>query len=630
MKIITGQWPTAANGTVRLELSKYALISGTTRNAPRFYQISLDANGFIPAGYEIWANDELMPEGTSYRRIVFSSAGLILFGPDQIWVCGTAPIDITTAPTSVPPITPPPNPITITPGFVTLQPGQSQQFTANMAVTWSSSDNAITSAGLYTAPNVTSNTMVTITATDVSDPTNKSQIVISIQPVVGITVSISPGSASLNPGQTQQFTATVAGSSNRNVTWALTGDLTGPNYGTINSSGLYTAPTTVPAAFVATVTATAVADPTISSSVNVSVQPTAVVSVTVAPSSATLTSSQTQQFSAIVSGSANQAVTWALTGDLTGPTYGTVSSTGLYTAPAGVTAATAFVATVTATSVANPAVSGSANVAVNPATGTGPIDVLTWMTLSSRSSQHMAGDPHAPYSVQVLDTDPIYPSGYPTGVYFQIKNKLGNPWDIRKYDQNYIYHWITENGDSVDTSACQAANGTTCWLYARAYKRFLNPLRGWPRYLTPGSPVTIDSPSPNTTNRTVDCEAHLTGVITLGDVRTVTSGPTKYTWGGSIDHGAGSGAQGPTLDSVNGVDTIVNLYYYSGTIANNDFKDREEYYIVFGWGEVAWYYYHRTSATAPWVWQNQTVNPTAVSGGAPAPNFPCGAGKPWW
>jgi hypothetical protein len=242
----------------------------------------------------------------------------------------------------------------------------------------------------------------------------------------------------------------------------------------------------------------------------------------------------------------------------------------------------------------------------------------------------MAGDPHAPYSVQVLDTDPGYPVGYPTGTYFQIKNKLGNPWDIRKYDSQYIYHWITENGDAVDTPACQAANGTTCWLYARAYKRFTTPLRGWPRYLTPGTPVSIPSPSPNTTLRTVDCEASLTGTITLGDVLTVTSGPTKYTWGGNIDHGAGTGASGPTLDNVNGVDTIVNLYYYSGTIVNNDFRDREEYYFVLGFGEVAWYYYHRTSATASWVWQNQTVNSTLASGGAPAPNFPCGSGKTWW
>lgn len=95
MKIITGQWPNAGGGTVRLELSKYALVGGTSQNAPRYYQISLDTNGFIPANYEIWGNDELLPEGTSYRRTVFDSNGYILFSPLQIWVCGTEPITVT-------------------------------------------------------------------------------------------------------------------------------------------------------------------------------------------------------------------------------------------------------------------------------------------------------------------------------------------------------------------------------------------------------------------------------------------------------------------------------------------------------------------------------------------------------
>jgi hypothetical protein len=75
-----------------------------------------------------------------------------------------------------------------------------------------------------------------------------------------VAITISPTSASLTTGGTQQFTATVTGSSNTNVTWSVTG-------GKI-SSGLYTAPST---AGTYTVTATAVADTTKSASATVTV-----------------------------------------------------------------------------------------------------------------------------------------------------------------------------------------------------------------------------------------------------------------------------------------------------------------------------------------------------------------------
>ena len=53
-----------------------------------------------------------------------------------------------------------------------------------------------------------------------------------------VTVSISPTSATLAPGATQQFTAKVEGSENTAVIWTAS---SGPN---IDPSGLYTAPST--------------------------------------------------------------------------------------------------------------------------------------------------------------------------------------------------------------------------------------------------------------------------------------------------------------------------------------------------------------------------------------------------
>lgn len=79
---------------------------------------------------------------------------------------------------------------------------------------------------------------------------------------VGVAVSVSPSSVTLQPGLSQQFTATVTGSTNTAVTWSATA-------GTISASGLYTAPTTVGTY---SVTAVSQADATKSATATVIVQ----------------------------------------------------------------------------------------------------------------------------------------------------------------------------------------------------------------------------------------------------------------------------------------------------------------------------------------------------------------------
>jgi hypothetical protein len=73
-----------------------------------------------------------------------------------------------------------------------------------------------------------------------------------------VAVTVSPNNGALSPGQTEQFAAMVVNSSNTAVTWSLSP----AGAGTINSTGLYTAPAAVPASPVVTITATSVADPT--------------------------------------------------------------------------------------------------------------------------------------------------------------------------------------------------------------------------------------------------------------------------------------------------------------------------------------------------------------------------------
>jgi hypothetical protein len=88
-----------------------------------------------------------------------------------------------------------------------------------------------------------------------------------------ITVSISPGSASLLTGQTTTFAATVSGSSNKSVTWSVNGTAGGNStVGTISSAGVYIAPDAPPSPNEVTVSATSTADPKASASANVTIE----------------------------------------------------------------------------------------------------------------------------------------------------------------------------------------------------------------------------------------------------------------------------------------------------------------------------------------------------------------------
>ncbi len=63
-------------------------------------------------------------------------------------------------------------------------------------------------------------------------------------PSSGVTIAISPLSATVGFGGTEQFTGLVTGSTNTAVTWSVTDGSGGTsNVGTISSAGLYTAPT---------------------------------------------------------------------------------------------------------------------------------------------------------------------------------------------------------------------------------------------------------------------------------------------------------------------------------------------------------------------------------------------------
>jgi hypothetical protein len=267
--------------------------------------------------------------------------------------------------------------VSISPTSAQLSTGGQRQFTAtvtgasNNAVTWQVSGigcsgntcGTITSAGLYTAPaSIPTPPFVTVTVTSQADPTKSASATVTIAAVIA--VAVAPKTAQVAPGAKRQFTATVTGSANTTVTWTVSGTgCAGAGCGTITAAGLYTAPSSVPTPPTVTIKATAQADSTKSDTATVSVVNPVIV--TVSPASAVLTVGSQQEFKATVTGIANTAVNWSVSGaGCAGAACGTVTSGGLYTAPAAVPSPATV--KVTATSQADATKSGAATVTVTP------------------------------------------------------------------------------------------------------------------------------------------------------------------------------------------------------------------------------------------------------------------------
>ncbi|HUJ65458.1 MAG TPA: hypothetical protein VLX59_07975, partial [Acidimicrobiales bacterium] len=136
-------------------------------------------------------------------------------------------------------------------------------------------------------------------------------------------VNVTPPTASVPPGGSQVFSAAVTGAASTAVTWTITEGAAG---GTVSASGAYVAPQ---ATGTFHVVATSQADTTKSGSAVVTVTAVAV-TVAVSPSSIAVAPGSTQTFSATVTNSSNTNVTWSVAEGAAG---GSISSTGVYTAP---------------------------------------------------------------------------------------------------------------------------------------------------------------------------------------------------------------------------------------------------------------------------------------------------------
>src|SRR6266702_1783033 len=146
-----------------------------------------------------------------------------------------------------------------------------------------------------------------------------------------IAITITPTNATLAINTSQTFSATVTNTTNTTITWQVNGTTLGNStYGTITTSGLYTAPSTVPSGAV-TVTAISQADTTKTASATVTLSNTNTLSVS--PALATVSGGGQQTFTALLGDQSIDAV-WSLscTSSVIGA-CGTISSTGVFTAP---------------------------------------------------------------------------------------------------------------------------------------------------------------------------------------------------------------------------------------------------------------------------------------------------------
>jgi hypothetical protein len=140
----------------------------------------------------------------------------------------------------------PPVVVAITPTTATLAIKGTANFTASVVnstdtkVTWSvveSNGGSISSSGVYTAPSIEGTYHVKAIST--ADPTKSATATVSVTSGT-VSVTINPNTATVAANGTKSFTVTVSGTSNNKVTWSVVES----NGGTINSSGVYSAPAT--------------------------------------------------------------------------------------------------------------------------------------------------------------------------------------------------------------------------------------------------------------------------------------------------------------------------------------------------------------------------------------------------
>jgi hypothetical protein len=351
-------------------------------------------NGF-PGG--INPADQTTPFGTIDKNGNYTAPPFIP-APPTVTVTAVANADNSATANASVSINGTPSPVSISPLTANLEVGGIALFTATVrnsdpAVTWlvenvpggndvvgtvlpvpDSSDQATYIAPLV-VPAGGQTYQVHVTAQSVAIPGQSASAAVTLSPVGGTVVAIIIPSVppTVPAGQTEQFKATVTGTSDTTLSWDVDG-IPGGNadVGTIaigaGGTATYTAPEQIPSPPTVIVTAISNAVPAAQASIQVNLIPAQKVSITIATDPCTNANAvlidTAATFTATVQGLTNQNVTWQVN-KITGgnSTIGSITDKGVYTAPA--TVPTPANVVVSAVSVAEPQFAGNQAVTIS-------------------------------------------------------------------------------------------------------------------------------------------------------------------------------------------------------------------------------------------------------------------------
>jgi hypothetical protein len=189
-------------------------------------------------------------------------------------------------------------------------------------------------------------------------------------------------------------------------------------------------------------------------------------------------------------------------------------------------------------------------------------------------------------------------SGY--GQWKHIKNPQGWPWDLKLYDQNFVYDWITEGADgwSADPD-----------IGPKSYKKFIqnhgdgeDGLPMFPRYIDSVSNHFVIKIPPELTKYATFSNCKQVGEpVSLGAITQVLNGPFQ------INHGGDVGT----------VATLIHQYFWT----DGDTPVLEENYYALDFGWVAWKLQRKTGGF--YQITNETIETLVFSVDEVKVVFPC-------
>jgi hypothetical protein len=314
-------------------------------------------------------------------------------------------------------------------------------------------------------------------------------------PPPGITVSILPTAANVRAGATQPFTATVAGTTNKSVTWSVNGMVTGnATTGTISSNGVYTAPATVPTPNAITIEVVSAADASATATSDVTLWNATPVVSSVSPTSfaagayaLAVTGSKFVSGAQVMFGGSALTTTYISSTQLTArgsePADGTYAVSVTNPNP-GSSASGTIDVTVTSSSGGNPPPSACSAISLGQS---GSLNGFLPFPTDNAWNQNVANAPIDPNSAAIINflgvSDPLHPD-FGSGEYNG--SSIGIPYIVVDSQQAPVAINFTAYGDESDPGPMPVpanapiegypnpgsgdrhvlvVDNSTCWLY---------------------------------------------------------------------------------------------------------------------------------------------------------------------